>query len=95
MGMRERCEKKRERIRGKIDAKRWLEVQGTTNRLMESDKEAWGQWMRWSPWALLQGGILVMHREIRGDRERLRETQRDVERHGEVQVCIDGQGERD
>ena len=51
--MRERCEKKRERIRGKIDAKSRLEVQGGTDRLMETDAEAWGRWMRWSPWALL------------------------------------------
>ena len=43
MGMRKRCEKKRERIRGKIDAKRWLGVQGSTNRLMETDVEAWGR----------------------------------------------------
>ena len=93
--MRERCKKKRGRIRGEIDAKRWLGVQGSTNRNMETDVEAWGRWMRWSPWAFLQGGILVKHREIRGDKERLQETQKDVEKHGEAQVCIDGQGERD
>ena len=51
--MRERCEKKRERIRGKIDSKSRLEVQGGTDRLIERDAEAWGRRMRWSPWALL------------------------------------------